>query len=242
MDNHIITILEKFEKPAENSLKEKQCLICLEPFDLESNTFVQLPCKCSSPVYHTDCIVKLLNSGDNKNFCPHCKTNYENPVKIKVAANQVASNQVVPYNVPNIQLEPEINYEQVKNFTGILILHTLSNSFMNVINVVITRSSPGYDISVELQVLMVFYFFKIFFNYVIFVYSKNNIEKIEDSLLCSYTFQIVLLGLSVYALTKLNNDNRLITLIVINTIFSFGDFIYRKILENRTINTVHATE
>ena len=237
MDNHIITILEKFEKPDENSLKEKQCLICLEPFDLESNTFVQLPCKCSSPVYHTDCIVKLLNSGDNKNFCPHCKTNYENPVKIKVTANQV-----VPYNVPNIQFEPQINYEQVKNFTGILILHTLSNSFMNVINIVITRSSPGYDISVELQVLMIFYFFKIFFNYVIFVYSKNNIEKIEDSLLCSYTFQIVLLGLSIYALTKLNNDNRLITLIVINAIFSFGDFIYRKILENRMTNIVHATE
>jgi hypothetical protein len=113
---------------------------------------------------------------------------------------------------------------------------------MNVINVVISRSSPGYDISVELQVLMIFYFFKIFFNYVIFVYSKNNIEKIEDSLLCSYTFQIVLLGLSIYALTKLNNDNRLITLIVINAIFSFGDFIYRKILENRMTNTVHAIE
>ena len=237
MDNRIITILQKFEKPDENSLKEKECLICLEPFELESNSFVQLPCKCSSSVYHTDCIVKLLNSGDNKNFCPHCKTNYENPLKIKVAANQV-----LPYNVPNLQLEPQINYEQVKNFTGILILHTLLNSFMNVINVVITRSSPDYNSSLELQLLMIFYFLKIFFNYVIFVYSKNNIEKIEDSLLYSYTFQIMLFGFSVYTLTKINNDNRLITSTVINAIFGFGDFIYRKILENRTRNTVHVIE
>ena len=237
MDNHIITILNKFEKPDENSLKEKECLICLEPFDLESNSFVQLPCKCSSSVYHTDCIVKLLNSGDNKNFCPHCKTNYENPLKIKVA-----NNQVLPYIVTNTQLEPQINYEQVKNFTGILILHTLLNSFMNVINVVITRSSPDYNSSLELQLLMIFYFLKIFFNYVIFVYSKNNIEKIEDSLLYSYTFQIMLFGFSVYTLTKINNDNRLITSTVINAIFGFGDFIYRKILENRTRNTVHVIE
>ena len=237
MDNRIITILQKFEKPDENSLKEKECLICLEPFDLESNSFVQLPCKCSSSVYHTDCIVKLLNSGDNKNFCPHCKTNYENPLKIKVA-----NNQVLPYIVTNTQLEPQINYEQVKNFTGILILHTLLNSFMNVINVVITRSSPDYNSSLELQLLMIFYFLKIFFNYVIFVYSKNNIEKIEDSLLYSYTFQIMLFGFSVYTLTKINNDNRLITSTVINAIFGFGDFIYRKILENRTRNTVHVIE
>jgi hypothetical protein len=237
MDNHIITILEKFEKPDKNSLKEKECLICLEPFDLESNKFVQLPCKCSNSVYHIDCIVKLLHSGENKNFCPHCKTNYENPLKIRVAANQV-----LPYNVPNLQLEPQINYEQVKNFTGILILHTLLNSFMNVINVIITRSSPNYNSSLELQLLMIFYFLKIFFNYVIFVYSKNNIEKIEDSLLCSYTFQIMLFGLSVYTLTKVKNDNRLVTLIIINTIFGFGDFIYRKILENRTRNIVHVIE
>ncbi len=237
MDNHIIKILEKFEKPELGFLKEKECLICLEPFDLESNNFVQLPCKCSSSVYHTDCIVKLINSGENKNFCPHCKTNYENPLKIEKV--QVAANQVLPYNVTNLQLEPQINYEQVKNFTGILILHTLLNSFMNVINVVISRSSPDYDTSLELQVLMIFYFLKIFFNYAIFVYSKNNIEKIEISLVYSYTFQIVLFGFSIYTLTKVNNDNRLITSTVINTFVGFSDFIYRKILENRMINTVH---
>ena len=238
MDNHIITILQNFEKPDADFLKEKECLICLETFDLESNkNIVKLPCKCSNSAYHIDCIVKLLNSGENKNFCPHCKTKYEHPLQI-----QIARYQVLPYNVLNIQLDlPDIN-PQLKNFTGILILHTLSNSFMNVINVVISRSSPDYDSSVELQVLMILYFLKIFFNYAIFVYSKNNIEKIENSLLYSYTVQIVLFGLSIYTLTKINNNNRLITLTVINAIFGFGDFIYRKILENRTRNTVHAIE
>ena len=62
MDNHIISILQKFKKPDAGFLQDKECLICLEPFDLESNKFVQLPCKCSNSVYHIDCIVKLINS------------------------------------------------------------------------------------------------------------------------------------------------------------------------------------
>jgi hypothetical protein len=69
MDNHIISILQKFEKPDTTILKDKDCLICLESLDdLESNKFVQLPCKCSNSTYHIDCIIQLLHSGVNKNF------------------------------------------------------------------------------------------------------------------------------------------------------------------------------
>ena len=119
MDNHIISILQNFEKPDHNFLKDKDCLICLESLDdLESNKFVQLPCKCSNSVYHIDCILKLINSGANKNFCPHCKTIYEIPLQVEQIP--VAMNQIVPYNIINIQLGPDINYERIKNFTHII--------------------------------------------------------------------------------------------------------------------------
>jgi hypothetical protein len=135
MDNHIITILQKFEKPDANFLKDKECLICLEVFDLESNKFIQFPCKCSNSVYHIDCIIKLINSGANKNFCPHCKSVYEIPLQVEQIP--ATMNQIVPYNVINIQLGPDINYERIKNFTHILVSHIISNSIMNIINIVV---------------------------------------------------------------------------------------------------------
>jgi hypothetical protein len=242
MDNHIITILQKFEKPDTTFLKDKECLICLESLDdLESNKFVQLPCKCSNSVYHIDCIVKLINSGDDKNFCPHCKTKYEIPLKI-----QVARNQIVPYTeintnqLPNLaQINQEIRNVQITKFTEILIIHGLSNSVMNLINIIATRVCVDYDSSTELQVLMLIYFFKLFFNYSIFVYSKNSIQKIEDCLIYSYAFQVILFGFFIYMLNKIKNDSKTTVIIINNVLFSFADFVYRKIIENKMINTVN---
>jgi hypothetical protein len=242
MDNHIITILQKFEKPDTTFLKDKECLICLESLDdLESNKFVQLPCKCSNSVYHIDCIVKLINSGDDKNFCPHCKTKYEIPLKI-----QVARNQIVPYTeintnqLPNLaQINQEIRNVQITKFTEILIIHGLSNSVMNLINIIATRVCVDYDSSTELQVLMLIYFFKLFFNYSIFVYSKNSIQKIEDCLIYSYAFQVILFGFFIYMLNKIKNDSKTTVIIINNVLFSFADFVYRKSIENKMINTVN---
>lgn len=241
MDNHIISILQKFEKPDDKFLKDKECLICLEPFDLESNKFVQLPCKCSSSVYHIDCIIKLINSGVNKNFCPHCKRKYKIPLKMKVLRNQI-----VPYieintnQLPNVpQINEQIHNEQIINLTKIIIIHGLSNSVMNVINVIATRVSVDYDSFIELQVLMLFYFLKLFFNYSIFVYSKNSIQKIEDCLIYSYVFQTILFGFFIYMLTKIKNDSKTNIIIINNVLFSFADLVYRKIIENKMINTVN---
>jgi hypothetical protein len=233
MDNHIISILQKFEKPDHNFLKDKECLICLEVFDLESNKFVQLPCKCSNSAYHIDCIVKLINSGYNKNFCPHCKSIYEIP------PIPVTMNQIMPYNVVNIQLGPDINYERTKNFTHILVFHIISNSIMNVINIVVARNAIETNGRPELQVLMLFYFCKLFFNYVILMYSKNNIERIEDCLVCSYVFQTVLFCFLIYALTKIKNDYNSAILIVNNVFFSLGDLTFRVIIEYKMKNTVN---
>ena len=116
-DEDKISILQNFEKPEPEFIKDKECLICLEPFDLEANKHVMLPCKCANSVYHIGYILLLLNSGQNKNFCPHCKANYEIPVPLP---NQ----QLII--IPN-QQQAEIL--QMTNFTHILVAHILSVSY-----------------------------------------------------------------------------------------------------------------
>lgn len=234
MDNHIISILQKFEKPDAGFLQDKECLICLEPFDIESNKFVQLPCKCSNSVYHIDCILKLLHSGENKNFCPHCKSIYEIP------PIPLAMNQVVPYNVINTQtIQDERRILQIKKFTHILVCHIISNSIMNIINIVVSRDWVKVSSLPELQVLILFYFCKLFFNYVILMYSKNNIIKIEDCLIYSYVFQIILFCFFIYALTKIKNDINSTILIVNNVLLNIGDLTFRIIIEYKIRNTVN---
>jgi hypothetical protein len=233
MDNHIISILQKFEKPDASFLQDKECLICLEPFDLESNKFVQLPCKCSNSTYHIVCIIKLLVSGVNKNFCPHCKSIYEIPLQ----QIQSTGNQIVPYIVINTP-QQEIHNSQIKNYTHILCVHIFSNSVMNFVNVCLSRLSVDYKSVEELQLLMLFYVFKLFFNYCILMYSKNNIERIEYSLICSYVFQTVLFGLLVYALTKIKNDYCSIILLFNNILFSFLDLSFRVKSEYKMRNIV----
>ena len=117
MNNYDMSGLEKFEKPDKDFIKDKECLICLEsidlesnPIDLESNPIVKLPCKCANSVYHIICIIKLLHSGENKNFCPHCKTIYE----ISFARVHVPHRQVVPLqNIFRENLETPENIEQI---------------------------------------------------------------------------------------------------------------------------------
>ena len=237
MDNHIISILQNFEKPDHIFLKDKECLICLESFDLESNKFIQFPCKCSNSVYHIDCILKLINSGANKNFCPHCKTNYEIPLQQQQI--ELIDQQTVSYRVINTQIEETQNL-QIKKFSQILLFHILTNSIMNINNIIIARICAEYNGWRELQVLLLFYFCKLFFNYCILMYSKSNIDRIEDCLVYSYTYQMVLFGFLIYALSKMKNDNNFIILIANNVFLSFGDLAFRIIIEYRGQNIVIA--
>ena len=73
--------LEKFIVLDKTLIKDKECIICLESLsnDVESATaiIIMLPCKCANSSYHIACIRQLLMSGQNKNFCPHCRTNYD---------------------------------------------------------------------------------------------------------------------------------------------------------------------
>jgi hypothetical protein len=247
MDNHIISILQNFEKPDAGFLQDKECLICLESLDdLESNIFVQLPCKCSNSVYHIDCILKLLHSGENKNFCPHCKTNYDIPLQQQQQQQQQlrpllrsrSMSQIVPYIVINTDRE-EVHNIYVKNFTHILMFHILINSIMNIINIVVSRNFPDYNGHEELQVLMIFYFGKLFFNYCILMYARNNIDKIEDCLVYSYVYQTILLCFLIYVLTLMKNDSNSTILIANNVSFCFGDSVFRVIVEYKMRNAVN---
>ena len=226
-DDHKISILQQFEKPNPDSIKDKECLICLDPFDLEANQHVMLPCKCANSVYHIGCIVLLLNSGQNKNFCPHCKANYEILVQI-----------------PNQQLIIRPNQQQqnlqVTNFTHILVVHIISNSIMNVTNIVAARTAVETNVDEALQLLILFYFGKLFFNYCILMYAKSHIDKIEDCLVYSYIYQMVTFGFLIYALTKKKTDNNFIILITNNVLLSFGDLAFRIIMEYRSQNTIVA--
>jgi len=231
-DEHKISILQQFEKPDKDFIKDKECLICLEVFDLEANQHVMLPCKCANSVYHIGCIVLLLNSGQNKNFCPHCKGNYEIPLPLQnLQLTNLTQMQQRVRQLQNLQ---------VTNSTHILVVHIISNSIMNVTNIVASRNAVETDVDEALQLLILFYFCKLFLNYCILMYSKSNIDKIEDCLVYSYTYQTVTFGLLIYTLTKIKTDYNFIILILNNVFLSFGDFAFRIIIERRMTNTIVA--
>ena len=227
-DEHKISILQQFEKPEPEFIKDKECLICLEVIDLEANHHVMLPCKCANSVYHVGCILLLLNSGQNKNFCPHCKGNYEMLIPNQQLVNFTQIQQAV-IQQQNLQ---------VTNFTHVLVVHIISNSIMNITNIVASRNAVETNVVEALQVLILFYFCKLFFNYCILMYSKSNIDRIEDCLVYSYTYQMVLFGFLIYALSKMKTDYNFVILILNNVFLGFGDLAFRIIIEYRIQNTV----
>ena len=228
MDNFIKTQLEKFEPPDKSFIEDKECLICLESFDLELNEIVKLPCKCTNSVYHIICIETFLKSGENKNFCPHCKTKYQ------IAFQQMASVQ------NNVEQANEIYELRIANFTKILLFHLLSNSIANIIGISVSMSYPNYNKRPELNVLIFFYFFKLFSNYGILMFSKDNLDKIEILLAGSYLYKILVFGFLIYSSDKLTKNNLSIFLIMNTVLFGLFDLIVRYAMEykfkNRVVN------
>jgi hypothetical protein len=220
--------LQKFEKPETDFLKDKECLICLEPVDLEMNQIVMLPCKCANSAYHIPCIMKLLQSGENKNFCPHCKTKYQ------IAFQQMASVQ------NNVEEANRIYELRTANFIKILMFHLLSNSITNIIGICVSMSYPNYNKRPELNVLIFFYFFKLFSNYGILMFSKDNLDKIEILLAGSYLYKILVFGFLIYSSDKLTKNNLSIFLIMNTVLFGLFDLIVRYAMEykfkNRVVN------
>jgi hypothetical protein len=229
MNNFIITQLENFEKPDKSFILDKECLICLESIDIELNKIVKLPCSCANSVYHIICIETFLKYGEHKNFCPHCKTKYE--IRMQ---EQLINQTIIP-----LEINRNIDIYKLTKFTEIMLFHVISNSIMNIINLLIIRGYSKYNLKEYLQVLALFYFCKIFLNCCIFLFSRNNIEIIQHFLICSYTYQVILIGFIIYSSTKLIDDDNIIILIINNLIFSIIDIFFRIIGEYKIKNRIN---
>ncbi len=225
--------LRSFEKPVPDFVKDKECLICLESMDLEMNQLVKLPCGCANSAYHIPCIIQLLESGENKNFCPHCKTKYT--IRLE---QRVTIQQVVPVDQLGIIRQELINDSRIKNNVQILLFHLLINSIMNIISIFVSRDYRGYNNYSELQVLMLFYFLKVFCNFCSLGYSKNNIEKKETILIFSYVYQITIFGLTIYTLAIIKNDNLTAVLLANNMLLVIIDVVFRVFVEYKMNNRV----
>jgi hypothetical protein len=191
--------------------------------DLELVNIVKLPCGCANSAYHIGCLLIMLNSGQNKNFCPHCKAVYQ---------------IVDPIPLPNFVAENAI---QNRKFTEIMLFHLFTNSLMNVFNISISIDNKKYNNSIQMRVLMPFYFLKIIFNYFFLSHSKNDLSRIETGLLYSYFYQTVLFGILIYAFAKNYNDNdnyNSVILLMNNILFVIIDLVFRIVMEYRIANRV----
>lgn len=204
--------LQSFEKPDKASLQDNECLICLESINVELNRVVQLPCKCSSAIYHIHCILRLLESGENKNFCPHCKTLYQQggqPVAI-------------------IQQQPV----DTRKYIYIFFVHILSNTIMNMINIGFADDEYSDNITQALaKIMTISYFCKILFNTILVYTLKVHPERVHSHLAASYSFQIILfiLMISFYSFSKKTFKTTIILLN--NIIFCFCDLMFRLSIE-----------
>ena len=225
MNNHVINILHNFKKPDKEFIKDKECLICLEPFDLElCNKIIKLPCECANSAYHINCITQLLESGQNKNFCPHCKKIYN-----------ISVQELIPAPVAAPIVEDNI---RTRMFVTILFVHIISNSLMNIINISELREYSETDVNIVAKLLLICYFFKLLVNTWIVFKVKADTEKIESYLSLSYTIQTLLFILLICLLSSVKKDFNSIILIINNVFFYFCDLIFRIALDCRNLNRI----
>jgi hypothetical protein len=67
----------------------------------------------------------------------------------------------------------------------------------------------------------------------------NNVERIANMLLISYTFQIMLFGLMIYAFTQTENDINSGFMVMLNVVSGGADALFRFIIERRIRNRVN---
>lgn len=217
MDNNIILSLKHFEKPDKDFVKEKDCLICLETVDTESlYKIVKLPCNCNNSVYHIKCIIRFLQSGLNKNFCPHCKKEYD--------INQ-HNNQVLP-NEENNEVNRENNIVSPELLFTYL-FHIITNTFLNIFNIAI---STEYENKIKKSIsdgLLILFYIKLLLNCYIIIKVKNDKTRIQEYLYYSYLFQIIIFLLLVYFYYITHNNINSLALLLNNIIFYLGDLLYR---------------
>jgi hypothetical protein len=240
MDNNIIFSLKKFEKFdkdfVKDFVKDKDCLICLESFDTESfdtesfdtesfdteslNKLVKLPCNCNNSVYHIKCIVRFLQSGINKNFCPHCKKEYyinqHNNGPINQELQNEENNDV---NRENNIVRPELLFTYL--------FHIITNTFLNIFNIAISTEYKNNKKKFISDGLLILFYIKLLLNCYIIMKVKDDKTKIQDYLYYSYVFQILIFSLLVYFYYITSTNINSVALLINNIIFCLGDLLYR---------------
>ena len=223
MENHIVSTLQLYKKPDKDFVKSKECLICLETIDLEASKIVKLPCGCSNSVYHIVCIAQLLVSGENKNFCPHCKSIY-----------QITLQQVVQ----PLAHRPNGENENTRMLSYIIIVHILTNSVMNLISIGFIQDYSKSDANIISKILQICYFCKVLVNACIIIHLKVNAQQINSHLNLSYIIQTVLFLLLICLLSIIKNDVNSILMLVNNVFFILTDVGVRIRIECKSVNRV----
>lgn len=233
MNNYIN--LKNFEKPDKDFIKDKECLICLESLDIESlDKIVKLPCNCTNSVYHINCIIILLQSGINKNFCPHCKKEYNIP-RYNNESN-ISLIQVLQYEVVNDEINN--NIRNIELFY-IYVFHIITNSFLNLFNIGISIDYKNKKENTFLEALVVLFYIKLFLNFFIIIKVKKDETYIKDYLYYSYLFQILIFSLLVYFFNITHNDIKSLALLINNIIFCSGDLMFRLNIHYKILNRIN---
>lgn len=229
--------LEKFLVLDKTLIKDKECIICLESLsnDVESATatIIMLPCKCANSSYHIACIIQLLMSGQNKNFCPHCRTNYdvsEQQQPILGQRQQPILDQPILDQPILAQQDEEYRY---RKYSYIFIVHIISNSIMNIINISMIGDYDKTDANIVSKLLVICYFFKLLINCVFIFTMKRDADRLEKQLTSSYLIQVLLFVLLVSLLSTSKINFSAILLLANNITFSVSDSMMRICLECR---------
>jgi hypothetical protein len=195
----------------------QECAICLEELDLESNTTVGLPCKCAHSTYHKTCITQMLQSGENKNFCPHCKTPYP-----------LSNTAIVVIPIVGQRSSP-IMY--------VFFVHIFSNSMMNIISLSMIEEYKENAANMLSKTVTILYFCKLVMNSCMVFVVKNDGEQINSNLAFSYTIQTMMfvLLISLLCAVKFNFNSGM--LLFNNLGFSFVDLMFRIMVKNRVQGT-----
>ena len=220
MDNNIILGLKHFEKPNKDFVKDKDCLICLETVDTESlYKIIKLPCNCNNSVYHIKCIIRFLQSGINKNFCPHCKKEYDINQHNNQSINQILPNEVNnEVNRGNNIVSPELLFTYL--------FHIITNTFLNIFNIAISTEYENKTKKIISDGLLILFYIKLLLNFYIIIKVKDDKTRILECLYYSYFFQIIIFLLLVYFYYITRNNINSLALLLNNIIFYLGDLIY----------------
>ena len=138
-----------------------------------------------------------------------------------------------------IALAPVVNDNgRIRIFVTILYVHILSNSIMNVVNMIESREYPEDDANIISKILLICYLCKLLVNVCIICKMRADTEKITSYLSLSYTIQTLLFILFICLMSSVKKDYNSIALIINNSFFYFGDFAFRIALEYKTTNIV----